>query len=140
MAYVKTHFGVDFARLFVVKTMKLIRILSLVCALFLSAPALLAQDGELNRFGNTSLAEENKVSIYPNPAIEYIQVKIENSSLQDPQVMLYNIIGNPVEVRIRLTEEDTYRIDIKELPAGYYFVAIKDENSYFRETYKFVKR
>jgi hypothetical protein len=108
--------------------------------MFLVAPAVSAQDGELNRFANTSLTEENKVSIYPNPAIEYIQVKIENSSLQEPQVMLYNIIGNPVEVQIKLTDEDTYQIDIKELPAGYYFVAIKDENSFFRETYKFVKR
>jgi polyribonucleotide nucleotidyltransferase len=121
--------------------MKLIRLLTLALTIFLVTPAVMAQqDGELNRFANTSISEENKVSIYPNPAIEYIQVKIENSSLQDPQVLLYNIIGNPVEVQIKVTDEDTYQIDIKELPTGYYFVAIKDENSYFRETYKFVKR
>lgn len=121
--------------------MKSLRLLTLALFLFAAGPmAFGQQDGELNRFAATALDEENRVSLYPNPAIDYIQVKIENSSLQEATVMIYNIIGNPVEVQIRETEDDTYVIDIQELPAGYYFVAIKDEKSYFRETYKFVKR
>jgi hypothetical protein len=121
--------------------MKPIRLLIFVITLLASAPVAFAQQGgELNRFAATTMDEENKVSIYPNPAVDFIQVKIENSSLQEPTVMLYNIIGNPVEVSIRVTDENTYTIDVQELPDGYYFVAIKDEKSFFRETYKFVKR
>ena len=121
--------------------MKSLRLLILALFLFAAAPVAFGQQsGELNRFAVTALDEENRVSLYPNPAIDYIQVKIENSSLQEPTVMIYNIIGNPVEVNIRETEENTYLIALQQLPAGYYFVAIKDEKSYFRETYKFVKR
>jgi len=97
-------------------------------------------EGELNRFANSAMEKKNVVSLFPNPATEYIQVKIVNSTLEEPKVTLYNVLGNPVEVTLREEEEGIYNVDISSLPAGYYFLAIRDEKTYFRETYKFVKR
>jgi hypothetical protein len=70
----------------------------------------------------------------------YRRVKIENSQLKEPTIKLYNILGNEVEVTLKEQEDDTYLVDISNLPAGYYFLALRDEKTYFRETYKFVKR
>ena len=97
-------------------------------------------EGELDRFAASSMDKSNVVSLYPNPAIDYVQVKIENSELQEPTITLYNILGNEVDVTLKEQEDDTYLVDISSLPAGYYFLALRDEKTYFRETYKFVKR
>ncbi|MEJ2006228.1 MAG: T9SS type A sorting domain-containing protein, partial [Cyclobacteriaceae bacterium] len=91
-------------------------------------------------FAASAMDKKNVVSLYPNPATDYIQVKIQNSTLEEPTVILYNVLGNEVEVTLREEEEGIYNIDIANIPAGYYFLAIRDEKSYFRETYKFVKR
>ena len=98
------------------------------------------KEGELDRFATSAIEKKNKVSLFPNPAVDYIQVKIENSNLTNAKMVLYNVIGNEVEVEVRKEEDDTYMIDVADLPAGYYFLAIRDEKNYFRETYKFVKR
>ena len=97
-------------------------------------------EGELDRFASSTMDGQNKVSLYPNPTVDYLQVKIENSNLKDAKILVYNILGNEVEAELREKEDDTYIIDVSNLPAGYYFLAIRDEKAYFRETYKFVKR
>ncbi len=105
-----------------------------------SGVTLAQNEGELDRFGASAMDKKNVVSLFPNPAVDYIQVKVENSTLEEPQVKLYNVLGNEVEVTLREEEEGIYNINISQLPAGYYFLAIRDEKTYFRETYKFVKR
>jgi len=115
-------------------------ILFILLVTSVSGVSLAQSDGELDRFAASAMDKKNVVSLIPNPAIDYIQVKVENSTLEEPRVKLYNVLGNEVEVTLREEEKGVYNIDISQLPAGYYFLAIRDEKAYFRETYKFVKR
>lgn len=96
--------------------------------------------GELNRFSNESLEEVNKVRLFPNPSVDFLEVRIENSTLESASFTVHNIIGNEIKVDIQLVAENEYRINVKDLPAGYYLLAIKDDQNVFKETYKFLKR
>ncbi|MEM9297737.1 MAG: T9SS type A sorting domain-containing protein [Bacteroidota bacterium] len=119
------------------KKLKFIVILSL---LFVAGNDLYAQTGELNRFSNEELGTVNTIHLFPNPAVEVLKVRITNSTLSSPKLVVHNIIGSEVEVEINQISEEEFSLKIEDLAPGYYLVAIRDEESHFGETYKFVKR
>src|SRR5689334_15373671 len=80
------------------------------------------------------------VQIFPNPATDFVSVKIEQIKAQDIQLSLRNIIGNEISVETEVIDEHELRIRVKDLAAGYYLLAMKDRDSKFRGTYKFLKR
>jgi hypothetical protein len=99
------------------------------------------RQGELDRFSGSVMTEQpNVVKLFPNPTDDYIQIEIKNSNLENPKITLYNIIGNEIILDVEEKEDNLYEIMVKDLPSGYYLIAIKDEQTFFRETYKFVKR
>lgn len=97
-------------------------------------------DGELNRFRNENLTIKNDVKIYPNPSVDFLQVKIENTDLESISFTVHNIIGNTVNVDIQQLGNNEFRLRVEDLAPGYYLLAIKDDKNLFKETYKFLKR
>ncbi|MEQ8337825.1 MAG: T9SS type A sorting domain-containing protein [Cyclobacteriaceae bacterium] len=93
---------------------------------------------EIN-FTNQSLAAENKIEVYPNPAVEFIIVEVSNSSLENVEFEMHSIIGNKIEISSENLSQDKYRIPVKDLASGYYFLVVKDEISRFKKAYKFLK-
>jgi hypothetical protein len=95
---------------------------------------------ELDRFSNESLEVRNQVKIYPNPSTEFLDVRINNSTLKNASFTVHNIIGNVVDTEVEHVGENQFRIRVKDLAPGYYLLAIKDDGNLFKETYKFLKR
>ncbi len=91
-------------------------------------------------FSSGDLKIENKIQIYPNPSVDFLKVSIEESKLVNPQIVIHSIIGNKLEVLTEKMSANEFKVDVKNLPAGYYLVAIKDASTGFSETYKFLKR
>ena len=109
------------------------------CLLAISSTSF-AQVGELTRFSNDQLINRNEIKLYPNPTIEFLKVKINNSTLKSPSIVIHNIIGNLIEAEVRPIGDSEYMIKVKDLAPGYYLVAIRDDQGSFKETYKFLKR
>ncbi|MEA2105600.1 MAG: GEVED domain-containing protein, partial [Bacteroidota bacterium] len=64
------------------------------------------------------------VNVYPNPAIDYITVTVENGS-RVGTISIYNMIGSLVKVEeINGNEKE---VDISDLPVGSYIISIEDE-------------
>ena len=84
--------------------------------------------------------KRNKVEIYPNPTVDYLNIVISNSSLDNPKIEVFNIIGNSIEVEMEKLEDNKYRLNVKDLPAGYYLVTIKDNGEPIKDMFKFLKR
>lgn len=80
------------------------------------------------------------ISVYPNPATEFISVKSDAGDLKSARFVLYTIIGNEVAVEPEMADESEVRIRVKDLPSGYYLLAIRNEESGFRTTRKFLKK
>lgn len=81
-----------------------------------------------------------KVQVYPNPATEYISIKLETVQIADVNISLHNIIGNVVEAEPEVVEEREIRFRIKDLPVGYYLVSVRDKKGGSTGTVKFLKR
>lgn len=80
------------------------------------------------------------VALYPNPTTDYISVLFENPDARTSQLVLYTIIGNEVMIEPEVVDENEVRIKVRELPSGYYLLAIRNEKFGLRLTRKFLKR
>lgn len=83
------------------------------------------------------------VHLYPNPTTpttEFVHIRLETINVDHVRVSLHNIIGNELPVETERVDEHELRIRVKDFDAGYYLVALRDDQSNFRGTYKFLKR
>lgn len=115
------------------------KILFLTVFLFAATQAGLAQ-------GSESFASYDRIDparfaqLYPNPATEYLNVKLESPHARQVKLALHSVIGNVLTIDSEVIDEYSLRIKVKDLPEGYYFLAIRDEEANFKSTYKFLKR
>ena len=84
--------------------------------------------------------DTRSVSIFPNPAIEFLNVKFEAPIAKKTKLTVHNVIGNVVDVESETIDEFEIRLRVKDLPVGYYLLALRDEESNSRSTIKFLKR
>jgi len=87
-------------------------------------------------FGGNS--QEAKVSLYPNPVVDVLMVQIEGD-LSQTTFELNSMIGNKVVIRPEEVGIGRYKIPVKDLATGYYFLIIKDKEQRFKKAYKFLK-
>jgi hypothetical protein len=80
------------------------------------------------------------VHIFPNPAVDFVHVRLDKIDARQITVTLHNIIGNEIKVDAEVVDEHEIRVKVKDLDTGYYLIALKDHEERFRGTYKFVKR
>jgi len=80
------------------------------------------------------------VHLFPNPATEFVDVQLDHFPAENVSLTVHNIIGNELQVETEILDENLIRVKVKDLASGYYLLAIKDEESKFRGTYKFLKR
>jgi len=110
----------------------------------LSAWAQTSVDGNMmaaeNTFTNQSIEFQNKIEIYPNPAVDYVVVHIDNSTLTNTEIEVHSIIGNTLSIEVEDLGDGRFRIPVKDFASGYYFVVVKDEVSRFKKAYRFLKK
>lgn len=80
------------------------------------------------------------VHLFPNPATEDVFVELDHFPAENVSLTVHNIIGNELEVETEIVSDYLIRVRVKDLASGYYLLAVKDEESKFRGTYKFLKR
>ena len=115
--------------------------LLLVFGIMVFAIATYAQNGQdFPSFGNELLSQKNKIEIYPNPSVDFLNVKIEESNLKSTVLVIHSIIGNKLELEAENIGENQFRLDVRDLPPGYYLLSIKDATTNFSKTFKFLKR
>ncbi|MEO7989229.1 MAG: T9SS type A sorting domain-containing protein [Chryseolinea sp.] len=78
--------------------------------------------------------------IFPNPTTDYIHIRNEQVEMSLLKLTLHNIIGNEMQVEVEVVDEHELKVKVKDLSPGYYLIAVKDDFSKFRGTYKFLKR
>ena len=101
--------------------------------------ALAQSKGEV-RFNTNSVAEINKVEIFPNPSVDLLNIEISNFKMKKPVFEFYSIIGSVVKVDLEEVKQNKFRVNVRDIPSGYYLLSIRDEQTDFKETYKFLKR
>ncbi len=95
---------------------------------------------ELPKLNTESLSIETHVELYPNPVVEYLNVRFKNSQLKDVRFEVYNVIGNKLNFEFDEVNATNYKINVKEFHTGYYLLIIKDPISRYNKAFKFRKQ
>ncbi|MEQ9414693.1 MAG: T9SS type A sorting domain-containing protein, partial [Cyclobacteriaceae bacterium] len=77
------------------------------------------------------------VQMYPNPASDYLTVKLPTPNASSVQLAMHSVIGNVLNIEKEQIDAYEVRLRVKDLPSGYYFLSIKEENSGLKASYKF---
>ena len=81
--------------------------------------------------------KEIHISIYPNPASEYLYVDFDYS-INKAEFELNSMIGNKIKITPDMVSEGKYRIPLDNLCSGYYFLIVKHEAMRFKKALKFL--
>ena len=76
--------------------------------------------------------------VFPNPASDFLSIKFETPIAKKVNVTLHNIIGNSLDVESEIVDEYEIRLKVKDLPTGYYLIALKTEDN-AKSSIKFLK-
>src|SRR5687767_4636918 len=71
--------------------------------------------------------QSESVTIFPNPAIDYLQVKVHSVPVSQVKLDVRNILGNEMSIETEVLDEQTVRVKVKDFATGYYLLAVKHE-------------
>ena len=80
------------------------------------------------------------VQIYPNPATDYLTIKFESPVAKSSKLAFHSIIGGSLELEQEAIDDFEIRVKVKDLPVGYYIIAVHDPQNNSRGIYKFLKK
>ena len=116
------------------------RVLNLILLLFLAfaSTVAFAQGSEMPQSERTEISKS--ITLYPNPATDFVNIRLATLNAHQTKITLFNILGNEVQSETEVINEHEVRVRVKDLSSGYYLIAVRDEQSKFKGTYKFLKR
>lgn len=117
--------------------MRLFKTLLLIVMIGFMAQIGWAQGGDVFNAERTEPAKS--VRLFPNPAVDFLSIKFETPQARAVHLTLHTIIGNSLEVDKEIVDDFEVRVKVKDLPTGYYLLAIKDDSGQ-RSSFKFLKR
>jgi hypothetical protein len=79
--------------------------------------------------------KDGRISIYPNPAQQYLNIELTDASPN--QIAVYDINGR--EVFRKIISKSLSQVDLKNIPAGMYLIKITDANGKMINQQKFLK-
>lgn len=96
--------------------------------------------GENNQLSKNGLELKQVVEVYPNPAIDFLNIDVQSQDLVQVEFEVYDIIGNNISVSAEKLTASKYRVPVSDLHSGYYMLIVKDPYSRYRQIFKFGKR
>lgn len=80
----------------------------------------------------------DELDVYPNPADDYLYVKLEKAVKQEIKLEVMSFIGNKMNTSSEKIESDLYKLSFRNIPAGHYYVIISYGST--KEMKKFLKQ
>ena len=104
----------------------------------------MGQETSTGRSDFTQLSQV-KIDLYPNPTTDFLNIALGNLETFDkttvnPTLILYNIIGNTIDIKPQKIDNNHYRFNVSDLAPGYYLLAVNDPPAKFNKTFKFLKK
>lgn len=120
-----------------------IRLRWLIVGLFVTLAVVFeirAQESYVGQPEKVSVSIVKSAKVFPNPAVEYVHVQLDDVDVTAIKFSVHNLIGNKVEVESEAVNDHEFRIKVKDLSSGYYLISVKDTQSNQSGILRFLKR
>lgn len=87
---------------------------------------------------STTTFESNNVAIFPNPATDAFQIRLQNTNETLSKITITDVIGKNIRT-IKATTGNQMNVDVANLSQGVYFVEIITQNG-LKQTKKLIKK
>jgi hypothetical protein len=108
--------------------------------LVLAAAAQGYSQGTVETATGERFAVGKSIHVFPNPASDYVHIRMDEMPVANLKLTFHNIIGNEIAAEVETVNEHELRIKVKDFSAGYYLLAVRDEYLKYKGTFKFLKR
>ena len=98
------------------------------------------RSSELPQIKKENLQLALDVELYPNPAVEFLNITLKNSNLENVEFEMYNVIGNKMDYEMETVNGINYKVNVKDFNPGYYLLIIKDPIKRYNKAFKFRKQ
>jgi hypothetical protein len=78
-----------------------------------------------------------QATIYPNPTQDVLNLKIENTTVNDFKITLYNLAGQQISQDV--FSGNTHQVEVSQLTAGEYILRLQSADNHIFMTSKFLK-
>ncbi len=112
----------------------------LLAGLLTSGVAFGQSRSEETVFQDTKSDPTRAVQLYPNPATDILTIRFEQPQARKIKLAMNTIIGNNLEVEAEVIDDFELHVKVRDLPPGYYLLAIHNSETNSQNTYKFLKR
>ena len=102
-----------------------------VCATDVSGCSICSAVTVINSTGTNELSLENNISIYPNPAREYITIEMNFESYTKMEISVFNDLGEKVYFEETSVQQGKKKISLAQLPVGLYFLRARTDSGIY---------
>ena len=124
---------------------RVVNIFILVLCYFTTTYVLGQEDNASTAQSDFPQLNQVKIDLYPNPTSDFLNITLVNletfdKAMVNPTLILYNIIGNTINIKPQKVNNLSYRFNVSDLAPGYYLLTVKDPLTKFNKTFKFLKK
>lgn len=94
---------------------------------------------ELPDVGRQSMKKPLEVELYPNPAVDYLNITLSDPELKNPQFEMFTVIGSKLSFDIEKEGSTNYKINVQDFTPGYYLLIVRDPLTRMNRAFKFRK-
>jgi hypothetical protein len=88
-------------------------------------------------FVNTESVKKSAIKVYPNPTTDVIYLEFDK--FKHHKIIIYDLLGKQVKP-IYSFNGDFIQVNIGDLPKGFYFLSVFDENDTMSNIIKVIKQ
>ncbi|MEL6657510.1 MAG: T9SS type A sorting domain-containing protein [Bacteroidota bacterium] len=78
---------------------------------------------ELTGLPTDGTVPRTALSVFPNPTVDFVNLSTSDGDLRPEDMRLYNALGQEVSAPVTIFETGQYQLDLRQLPAGQYWLA-----------------
>lgn len=99
----------------------------------------IGEEGSSLSYGTETSDYREDIKLFPNPAPDYLYVKLGRLESANVTLGIHNVIGNELDPEVERIDDHQIRVRVKDMAPGYYFLSVSDNGSKFRGIFKFLK-
>lgn len=103
------------------------------------ANAQVTTSAELPNVNKQSLKQPFEVELFPNPAVDFLNISVLDPEIRNPQFEVFTVIGNKLDFEVEKQSSTSYKINVQDFNPGYYLIIVRDPIARVNRAFKFRK-